>query len=822
MRRGRLRRLLILAVATAAAGVPAASLSAQNSFWLQPASNPVTVGEPFQLSLRMDFSDSTVGGGVRLSYDASRMSLDAIAVALGDSDFRCPGSSAIACPSDPNYLSFGQLTGLTGSAAVATITFTPVASGILQISLAPGTAFGQGGGGELTVDLGSVAVDSGGVVVPLLSWWSLLLLSASLMLCARLVTRRLRAGMPAASWIVLTLIVFTAFRVAAQASGDADLDGIDDSLDNCTNAPNPDQRDSNDDGYGNLCDPDLDNDEDVDNDDLNLMKTAFFGADADADLDGSGSVDFLDLGLMSDLYGSGPGPKCVACTPASGSFCGPLSSPISIPDGDSLGVTDVLAVTQAALISDLNVSVRISHGWVGDVSVALEHGETGTVVDLVDRPGVPASSFGCSASDIDAHFDDEAGLPAEEECATPGPALGGTLLPNAALDAFDGENVLGTWSLTLKDSSLGVSGALEEWCLRLNDPAPPPVQPEVGLTGYRPQSEAYGAPLQRRSIPDAEEESPGAGVRINGDDDDGSLTPDRDEVSVIGENDLIEVAWVVNQAPAPTGFEYVLRRSNSSIRVWSSATKGTALLGANDESVLSPSATSGSVWVENSLGGTASLTLEARAISDASVVSSDRIQFFPFTSLVIGLHGEFQFPTDPVFGPNEGISVLAIALHEQAYDSHMYVENLVAADGSGAVYDEIVSAVQNRGITSVALYGFSHGGGSVYDLSERLAANQASIGSFELLLSAYIDGIENDSDVDLDAEVRLPLGTAYHVNYYQSFGFVPPWGGSVAGADVNVNVSATFWGFLLVHITITNSGVVQNAIYEPLLLRVPR
>gem|GEM_PF-7072496 len=112
------------------------------------------------------------------------------------------------------------------------------------------------------------------------------------------------------------------------------------------------------------------------------------------------------------------------------------------------------------------------------------------------------------------------------------------------------------------------------------------------------------------------------------------------------------------------------------------------------------------------------------------------VQFFAFTSLVIGLHGEFQFLTDPVLGPNEGISILAVSLHEQGYDSHMDVENEVEADGSGAVYDEIVSAVQNRGGRSIGLYGFSHGGGSVYDLSERLDANKASIEAFDIVLPA--------------------------------------------------------------------------------------
>ena len=144
------------------------------------------------------------------------------------------------------------------------------------------------------------------------------------------------------------------------------------------------------------------------------------------------------------------------------------------------------------------------------------------------------------------------------------------------------------------------------------------------------------------------------------------------------------------------------------------------------------------------------------------------------------------------------------------------LELWVEADGSGAVYDEIVNAIQNRSVTNLALYGFSHGAGSIYDLSERLEANRSSIGDFELLFTGYIDAIENDSDVDLDPEVRLPIGTQYHVNYYQSSIFWWIWGDSVPGADVDELVTGVS------HISITNDPVVQNGIHDPLVLLVPR
>lgn len=274
------------------------------------------------------------------------------------------------------------------------------------------------------------------------------------------------------------------------------------------------------------------------------------------------------------------------------------------------------------------------------------------------------------------------------------------------------------------------------------------------MTVYRPHSEVYGAPLLRRAVLDGDEESPGAGIRINGDDDDddGNTTPDRNDTSVTGENDFIEVELTADQVPPPAGVESALRRSNPNLKVWSDPTKGTAILDANDEGVIVFTATTETIWVENPNGGAADLDLEARIAPGRAVLSSDRVASFAFTSVVVGLHGEFQFPTDPPFGPNEGISEVAVALHQEAYDSHMYVEN----DGPGPVYDEIVDAVQNRGVTSIALYGFSHGGGSVYDLANRLETTKASIGTFDLVFSGYIDAIENDSDVDLDSEIRLP------------------------------------------------------------------
>jgi hypothetical protein len=94
------------------------------------------------------------------------------------------------------------------------------------------------------------------------------------------------------------------FRLYAEppAMQDSDGDGVADSADNCTLVANEDQRDSNADGFGNACDPDLDNDCTVNFPDLGLLKQVFFGADADADFNGDGVVNFADLAILKARF----------------------------------------------------------------------------------------------------------------------------------------------------------------------------------------------------------------------------------------------------------------------------------------------------------------------------------------------------------------------------------------------------------------------------------------------------------------------------------------------------------------------------------------
>jgi photosystem II stability/assembly factor-like uncharacterized protein len=89
---------------------------------------------------------------------------------------------------------------------------------------------------------------------------------------------------------------------------DSDGDGIIDPSDNCIMKKNHNQRDTDQDGYGNICDADLDNNGSVSFADLNLFRSAFGTNNADADFDGNGSVSFGDLNIFRSLFGQPPGP----------------------------------------------------------------------------------------------------------------------------------------------------------------------------------------------------------------------------------------------------------------------------------------------------------------------------------------------------------------------------------------------------------------------------------------------------------------------------------------------------------------------------------
>jgi subtilisin-like proprotein convertase family protein len=147
-----------------------------------------------------------------------------------------------------------------------------------------------------------------------------------------------------------------------------------------------------------------------------------------------------------------------------------VSTPnVAIPDNLPAGVSDVIVVADSVTMADVNVDLVVNHTWVGDLIVTLTHGADSVV--LVDRPGVPASTFGCDQNNYDIILDDQGtGGGIETLCAltmTSPP----NYVPNNPLAAFNGDDSAGPWTITVSDNAGADLGTLVQWSLHITPAA---------------------------------------------------------------------------------------------------------------------------------------------------------------------------------------------------------------------------------------------------------------------------------------------------------------------------------------------------------------
>ena len=129
------------------------------------------------------------------------------------------------------------------------------------------------------------------------------------------------------------------------------------------------------------------------------------------------------------------------CFSPAGSLCGPdapvegetkryeSADTVAIPDNDAEGVTSVIDVPDEAGAARVTVELRITHSYIGDLQLILEH--DGAEVTLWDKSG------GMTAN------------------------LNETLV----LDNFNGKLVTGAWTLKVVDTYAQDTGTLDSWAL---------------------------------------------------------------------------------------------------------------------------------------------------------------------------------------------------------------------------------------------------------------------------------------------------------------------------------------------------------------------
>ena len=137
--------------------------------------------------------------------------------------------------------------------------------------------------------------------------------------------------------------------------------------------------------------------------------------------------------------------------PARASVIASTDVPVTICD--LCTVTSTLNVGSHGLITDLNASIDINHGFDGDLQIELQS-PSGTIVVLSDNRGG-------AGNNIHALFDDEAATAIGAGSAP----FNGTFRPDGLLSAFDGQDVFGVWTLRIADQGSRGDGRLSAWSL---------------------------------------------------------------------------------------------------------------------------------------------------------------------------------------------------------------------------------------------------------------------------------------------------------------------------------------------------------------------
>ena len=100
-----------------------------------------------------------------------------------------------------------------------------------------------------------------------------------------------------------------------------------------------------------------------------------------------------------------------------------------IPDNDSAGISSIISVNDTGVIEKVEVSLELTHTYIGDLVVVVEHGGSSQVLH---------SREGGSRDDIDKTY---------------------------TLSAFNGGPLKGDWTLKIADKAGQDTGALDEWSI---------------------------------------------------------------------------------------------------------------------------------------------------------------------------------------------------------------------------------------------------------------------------------------------------------------------------------------------------------------------
>jgi subtilisin-like proprotein convertase family protein len=154
----------------------------------------------------------------------------------------------------------------------------------------------------------------------------------------------------------------------------------------------------------------------------------------------------------------------------------------------------VIFVPDHIVIWDLDVLVNIRHTSAFDLQVSVR-GPSGRVVNLA--AGEPREGYYKGQDYAGTRFDDEAQTSVEDAR----PPFAGSFRPRQKLEAFDGRDAYGVWTLEIYDAYYGDVGCLDSFALIITGPPredgvsiPSPAAGPLTLLGLA----LIGAPRSRR------------------------------------------------------------------------------------------------------------------------------------------------------------------------------------------------------------------------------------------------------------------------------------------------------------------------------------
>ncbi len=182
---------------------------------------------------------------------------------------------------------------------------------------------------------------------------------------------------------------------------------------------------------------------------------------------------------------------------------------------DSPMPIDILVADGGIIESlDLVTAINFSHTWIGELTMTLEHVETGTLAVLLNRPGlgpfddIPGDGCCGNSSDIDGNYSWTdtpdgnfwwpIGSPLNSPTAYDPRGFASYTTP---LSLFAGEDKVGTWRLTMYDGAGPDLGAIQGWEITMTNVPAPGALALLGLAGIvsrrqrrlRPTAAALGS-----------------------------------------------------------------------------------------------------------------------------------------------------------------------------------------------------------------------------------------------------------------------------------------------------------------------------------------